>query len=448
MAKRSALGPFLGVVCALAVTVRAAGAVRVCRSAGADVLADNTGVTPVSQAFQKCVSDPSVTLIDLPPGNYLVDTPIRINNRSDLTIRTYGLSANTKNCQQLPAGACARFVASADAAACINDPMHKCGGVDVQGGMVQANNVKRVKFEHLIFDGNRANRQGSQVKLLCAGGTNRYGFNSRMVCEAATQADHCEYVYNYTENALCGTGLEFGGKYGRIQGNAAFNNGVHLHGLWADGLTISHDDGGIISDNHLYNNTDVGLIVGSAATTADGVAAKIQSNWIEQNNMFAFAGLMLGNFCEAGGATFQKGDYTGASIRLNTINCHAFWCGFGINLGADPWIADTKECTNVFGGTITQNSINGARVLLNFGGAGTRVAKVTAQQNTLTNPPTMAMSVAGPNTTSACQAVKNVLMNLPNNNPPIANDDPCGNFAVVDAIPASAECFKNCFAGQ
>jgi hypothetical protein len=406
-------------------------AVKICRAGGVDIYADNTGGSPVSAAFQTCIDDTSVTALNLEPGTYLVDAPIVVWRA--FTIRTNGLAGDNRNCQQLPNGWCATLLASPSPTACINNPAYCIPGNTSSGGLLQALGTRRAIFDHLIIDGNRANRQNTQAKTNCQNGTNVYGFNMRFQnCDGTSSADRCELTYSFIRNALCGTGVEWSGNYGRIQGNAAFNNGVPTTNLWADGITVLRNNNGIVNDNHTYNNTDVAMIFGEARNT------QIQSNWIEQNGVYAFAALMLGNFSETGAAQHPSGDYTNALIRYNTIDCYGFWCGFGLNLGPDPWSPLGINYPNIYGGTVTQNDINGARVLINFGGAGTSTTAITVTNNTLTGAPTIAMPLRPG---SGCYTSPNVLQNLPNNN----TNGSCGNWAVADPIATSYNCLKQCW---
>jgi hypothetical protein len=420
----------------------AAGAdVRICTlSNGAVVTADNSGQRPVSAFFQACIGDLSVKVIDLQPGTYLVDAPIVVD-RSQLTIRTAGLAGDIRNCQQLPAGSCAKFLASPSNGHCINNPYFCNGRPSNKEGMLQARSpvgtiIHSVVFDHLILDGNRDNRQATNAKQSCMAGLNRFGFNSRMAeCGDGDPNRKCQFTYNFTRRALCGTGLEFGGRHGRIQGNAAFDNGVHEANLWADGLTIAHNDYGIVNDNHLYNNTDVGLIVGGMKY------GFIQSNWIQQKyGVLAFAGMMLGNFAEANATQHQPGDYTGTYIRYNTIQCFGFNCGIGLNMGPDPWVADNRD--NIRGGTVTQNHISDAVVQINFGGAGEPATRTKVTNNTLSGAPTTDYKPLLPG--SPCRARSGALQNLPNNN----TSGVCGNFADADPVATSYECFQACWSTE
>ena len=448
----------LFLVSALAALDAGAG-VPICFSGGHYVYADNTGASPVSGVFQQCVNDLTVRDMELKPGIYQIDAAIQIRLRtinSPLIIRTTQLAGSIKNCQQLGDAACAVFIASKNPDACINKPAN-CKGMLPQFGLLQVDASTNVILDHIVIDGNRDNRLSTIAKDDCVNKNDptlhRFGFNSHMACKAtSTSGERCEFTFNYTRNALCGTGLEFAGAWGRVQGNAAFKNGVHESLLWADGLTVVRADHCTVNDNHTYNNSDVGLIIGSCP------AGTISSNWIEQKGVYAFAGLMLGNFCEGSKPgmtdTCQPGDYAGTTVKANTIQCNGGWCGFGINFGPDPWILKTDDKPNIKGGKITQNNISGARVLANFGGAGTNIAAPNPtclsdpattytcfQGNTLTGPPSTDTNVA---TSPNCVAKANVLINLYNNK----HADPCGNYADTDVTSMSVQCFKACFADQ
>jgi hypothetical protein len=419
-----------------------AASVRLCRlRTGVDVYADNAGGAPASEAFQRCIDDTTVTALNLEPGTYLANAPIVVWRR--FRIGTAGLAGDTRNCQQLPAGWCARLLASSDPAACINDSAACAYGRVSSGGVLQSLEATGVVFDHLIIDGNRAARRNTKAWDKCVlpppNGGNAFGFNAKVdECQGspdpAANRPRCEFTYNLTQNALCGTGLQWNGDYGRVQGNAAYNNGVHniYERRWADGLTILRNNGGIISDNHIVNSTDVGLIVGA------GNGAKIQSNWIEQPGTYAFAAMMLGNFKESG-TTGQTGDFRNALIRYNTINCFARNCGIGLNLGPDPWTPPGINYENIYGGTITQNSFNGARLAVNFGGAGKYGIPVTSTNNTYINvsPYPIHLHPSG----SGCVIPGGVVQNLPNN----YSEGECGNYAVVDPVATSQICLKGCW---
>jgi len=446
MTKARLLVPALAL---LSLAANANAAVKICRAQGVDIFVDNGGTTPVSDGFNKCVRDLTVTEINLPPGLYRVDKPIIVKDRNDpaqrLTIRTAGLAGNIRNCQQLGDAACAVFFATEAADACLNNPTFAiCRDSLVQdgGGLLQARSSKRIIFDHLVIDGNHAARTGTASAVTyCQNKTQnipdqaRWGFNAQMVdCGGTTLEERCEFTYNNTREALCGTGLRWKGDFGRVQGNAAIANGEHTPLLWADGLTIHTNNNGKVNDNHLVNNTDVGLIFGAAMNT------EIRSNWIQQNGVYAFAALMLGNFAEADPVNHPSGNYTGATVKYNTIQCYSFSCGFGINFGPDPWTKPAQgDLPNVTGGTVTQNTISGARVLINFGGYGVgRLNAPVVTGNTLTKP-AMGKPVAD---NSTCVAMANVVANLPSNE---TRGQECDNWVVTDLAPTSSKCFKNCF---
>ncbi|HJW96078.1 MAG TPA: hypothetical protein VJ901_20890 [Thermoanaerobaculia bacterium] len=420
-------------VCLAVLALPAAAAVRICHSINSDVMADNTGATPAATAFNTCIADPLVTSIDLPPGTYLIEHQVIVKamtGRTSFTIRTAGLAGNTKNCEQLGAAACATLFASAEPTACINQK--SCGNVPADGGgFLQSIGAKHVIFDHLILDGNARNRTYLPEMLKhCKGGNGIkneqfWGFNSRMVgCFASPNGDRCEFTYNFTHDAVCSASLQFEGSYGRVQGNAVFANGIHQRYLWADGISIPANDNGIVNDNHLVDNTDVALIIGS------GVNTHIQSNWIQQRQRYVFAALMLGNFRE-GGDTTRSGNYNGAMIDHNTIQC-ANLCAFGINFGPDPWLATAQD--NVFGGMVNANSIDGAKVAINFGGAN----NINVTNNTLTHAPLNATNL-GSNGQSPCATNAGALVNLPNSGICINSI----NYPGANEALCFMDCWKN-----
>lgn len=425
-----------------------AATVRLCRHGnGTYEYADNANAAPASEQFQRCIDDTAVAGLNLEPGTYQVDAPIVVWRK--FTIGTAGLAGDTRGCQQLPGSWCARLLASASQTACVNDSSKCIPGRVSSGGLLQAIGAPNVVFDHLIIDGNRAARYGTPSWTNCAIHTrtfegNVYGFNAKVDNCGGTPATRCEFTYNLTQNALCGTGLQWRGDYGRVQGNAAYNNGISdpNQQRWSDGMTILSNNGGIISDNHIVNSTDVGLIFGAAR------GATIQSNWIEQPNssVFAFAAMMLGNFKEGGG-TGQTGDYRDVLVRYNTINCYTLNCGIGLNLGPDPWSPVGVDYENIYSGSInrtpmiSQNSINGARMAVNFGGAGKSGLPVTVTNNTLTGAPSGSTPLYPLPIGSRCVNPGGFVQNLPNNN----HEGECGNYGIADPVPTSALCFKACW---
>lgn len=421
----------------VAAALPGAAAVRICHRSDGDVTADNTGATPVAAAFNRCIADGSVTSIDLPPGTYLIEHAVVIRAlpaRASFAIRTAGLAGNIKNCEQLGAASCATLLASADPTACINAAT-ACGTDPKDGGgFLQAIGAKHVIFDHLILDGNARNRTYIPAMKNHCLHTNPaimneqyWGFNSRITaCDGTGTGDRCEFTYNFTHDAVCSAALQFEGNHGRIQGNAVFANGIHQRGLWADGLSVPRINNGIVSDNHLVDNTDVALILG------EGNGAYIQGNWIQQRQRYVFAAMMFGNFRE-GGDTTRTGDYTGAHIDHNTIQC-SNQCAFGINFGPDPWVATAQD--NVFGGMVNANSIDGAKVAINFGGAD----NINVTNNTLTNPPATNANL-GSNGQSPCVTNAGALVNLTKSLLICVN-------SITYSGATEAKCFMDCWKNE
>jgi len=115
-------------------------------------------------------------------------------------------------------------------------------------------------------------------------------------------------------------GLLWSGNFGRIQGNAVFNNGVHTPQLWpTDHLNRNTTDRERQSLRQQHRRR---------AHLRRSPQHEIQSNWIEQNNgVTPSRRLMLGNFAETGNRCIARRLHR-AMVSSNTIQCPGFWCGF------------------------------------------------------------------------------------------------------------------------
>ena len=183
-----------------------------------------------------------------------------------------------------------------------------------------------------------------------------------------------------SRNALCGTGMVWSGGLATIQRSEFRGNGIAgTSGLWADGLTLVYAPQSTVSSNRFVDNSDVALILGY------GVNSQVEHNVIIQRAQSSFAGLMLHNFHSDD--LSMRGDFRGAVIANNTIDCGAQLCTFGIQLGPRPW-DDTR---NIVGGTVTANDVIGAKVGINVDGAGSRAAPTAVYANDVTNTPAAAV---------------------------------------------------------
>jgi hypothetical protein len=74
-----------------------------------------------------------------------------------------------------------------------------------------------------------------------------------------------------------------------------------------------------------------------------------------------------------------SGNFIGTVVRNNTIDCGDALCDFGMVLGPHAWYLSA----NIQGGTVTGNSIVGARIQINAEGAGTAANPLVASGNIL-----------------------------------------------------------------
>jgi hypothetical protein len=325
----------------------------------AGVTADAGGVTPASAAIQSCIDQtPAGGTLELPPGNYRMNSAIHLDK--PITLRTLGVDPGAPTCLGGPA--CAALVADEN--------------LLTERGFVRIGTTSAVTVEHLVLDGNRGARLGSAAAAQCVGGNNGPGFNA-----STADCTGCALRKIASVRALCGTGMEWRGDSAVFSGNTFGDNGSHQdQNLWSDGLTILHSDGVVVEGNLFHDNSDVDLILGGARNAA------ISNNTIIQAKQASFAGLMLDNF---NGAT--PGDFTGATVAGNTIDCGALLCDFGLELGPHAWYPSP----NIVGGAVMGNSIAGGKFNINAQGAGTPAAPTVVHDNVIGPSPASATFLCG-----------------------------------------------------
>ena len=74
-----------------------------------------------------------------------------------------------------------------------------------------------------------------------------------------------------------------------------------------------------------------------------------------------------------------QGNFTGTVFRDNSVDCGNGRCHYGIEVGPRPYYVSA----NVFGGTITANTVTGAGILINVDGGGTAADPVVVVSNSL-----------------------------------------------------------------
>ena len=312
----------------------------------------------VSDDLQSCIDHaPPYSAIEIPEGVYILDRQVVVSTPH--TIRTAGSADGSVGCARADAQPhCAVLIASNTFAD--------------NNGLLLVWSTSDVHLEHIVVDGNNISRLSSPSAVFCVNGFNTYGFNASVIDCVGCSLDDV-----VSRNALCGTGMVWSGGKATIQRSEFRGNGIAAtYGLWADGLTLVYAPESTVHSNRFVDNSDVALILGY------GVNSHVQDNTIIQRGQPSFAGLMLHNF-HSDDLSF-RGDFRGAVIANNTIDCGNQLCVFGIQLGPRPW-DDTR---NIVGGTIIDNDVIGAKVGINADGAGSRAAPTTVYANAVTNTPT------------------------------------------------------------
>jgi hypothetical protein len=318
---------------------------------------DRTDVSSVADALQACIDKaPPYSAIEIPPGVYALDRQLVI--ASPVTIRTADSAGGSITC--------ARSTEQEHCAILLASPQFAD-----DNGLLFVGSTADVKLEHLVIDGNHSARMSSTAATFCLNGFNTFGFNAAVI-----DCAHCALDDVLSTNALCGTGMLWSGTDATIERSEFRGNGSAAHaGLWADGLTLVYAPDSTIVDNRFVDNSDVALILGF------GPRARVEGNVITQRGQASFAGLMLHNF-HSDDLHF-RGDFRGALIDNNTIDCGVQLCVFGIQIGPRPW-DDTR---NIVGGEVFANTVTGAKVGINVDGAGSRMAPTAVYANAVTHVP-------------------------------------------------------------
>jgi hypothetical protein len=286
-------------------------------------------------ALRACLdATPADGIVTLPPGRYLVETPIRIARA--VTLRTSNTVANAPPCFE-------------DEKRCAS--LHLAIRPDVGAGAVMPLEIdsNNVHLDRLIIEGAKlsdpaltAQRCVSDKEKPMAGGL-RINGNENSITRSIFRNFGCYTAVEY------GNGIDV-----VIKKNLFTSNGIHniqLH--WADGLTIHSGNRFEVTGNHFRDNTDVQLIFGSC------INCIVKSNRFSHSDKAdggSFAELMLHAWPNA-----TSGDFTGTHVTDNDIDCGSRQrCGFGIMIGSAPWYD-----APVFGGSVKYNRVRNAMLALN-----------------------------------------------------------------------------------
>ncbi len=316
--------------------------------------ADTRGPNAVADAIQDCIDHaPPYSSVEIPPGRYVLHRQLVI--ASPLTLRTSDTTGAGSSCT-LDESRCAVFVAGPDL-------------ID-QWGPLLVWSTNGVALEHIVLDGNRDARATSAAARWCLRGDNTYGFNATVLDCAGCSMDDV-----VSQHALCGSGMVWTGGSATIQRSAFRANGNAATSMWSDGLTLIYGPGAVVTSNQFVDNSDVAFIIGY------GVNSRIEKNVVVQQAQPAFAGIMLHNFGPAD--LRQAGDFRGAMVQNNVVDCGPQLCVFGIQVGPNPW----NSTLIVIGGDIHGNEVRGAKVGINVDGGGVPAAPVVVHDNLISAVP-------------------------------------------------------------
>lgn len=326
-----------------------------------NVTADIGGGVSARQAVATCIANTAPGgVLDLPGGVYRIDGELSIDK--PITIRTAGTAVGSPDCWDHDSPACAVLRADDNLAAA--------------RGFFYVRAASGVHLDRIVLDGNRGARLASAAAATCAAGNNGAGFNAH-----SDNCSGCSFARGMSARALCGTGWEWTGNLATIERNVFYQNGDHnTNMMWSDGLTLLGSDGATVRANRFVDNSDIDFISGGAAN------ATFEGNYVHHVLQGSFGGLMLDNF---NGGT--SGNFALAQVKANAIDCGPQLCDFGIELGPHPWYLSA----NIQGGTVTGNSVSGAKIQINAEGAGTAGQPIAVSGNVLGPSPASAVFGCG-----------------------------------------------------
>jgi hypothetical protein len=203
------------------------------------VTVDPSGVEESSAQFQQCVDATAAGgVLSVPAGTYNIGTTIQLDH--PVTITTAG-TAGSSGCLSSGGPSCAVLRAGEALAAYI---------LDMKGS--------RVVIDHMVIDGNRANRLSGPASQACASGNNQPGININV-----GGCIGCAFISSGSINAVCGSGQQWVGAECTLTDNLIADNGDHYtKNMWSDGLTLLDGDGCSVTGNSFSGNSDVNLILG------------------------------------------------------------------------------------------------------------------------------------------------------------------------------------------
>jgi hypothetical protein len=310
--------------------------------------ADNSGTVDAAPAINRCFSRRSD--VQLPYGTYLIDSQLKGNG-----VRIEARDHHGDTCLM-------------DSSPC---PVLRAGpNLNAMGGML----VGRADLYNVVFDGNRAARQG--LVSQCAA-TPAIGYNILMLAAAGAggfQMQGCAVI-----NAVCGAGLYaqiVGGLFsgGQIQSSLFRGNGFHDEATksWANGLhSGSYTNGFQAQQNYYTDNTDSHVAIDEPTS---GIEIEESTHVVQSNRIFAGirSSWPVNKTIDYGAITPTAEELAslptpnwGNSYQQNTIVGNGM-SYFGIQIGGRPWLSNSPLVNMQQGLQIEENTLRGHVVGINI----------------------------------------------------------------------------------
>jgi hypothetical protein len=287
-----------------------------------------------TKELQNCVNNSVGKKIELEPGSYKLSATVLI--KGPITILPKNKLVSDLPCLGEGDSQCLTFYSDYNVQAAAG----RKGLLHLEGD--------KIFMSHIIVDGRRAQRVGSDNYNKCKSGDNGSALN------VSVEATNSMVINSVFKDVLCGSAFEVHAQTSSLtfSNNKILSNGSHYEDrLWSDGLTVHDTKDSVFTDNTFVDNTDVQMIFGGCANCK--IARNHFSHEMGNTAGASFAELMIYSWAST------SGNYTGTTVADNVIDCGVDRnCAYGILVGGDSW----NDAPRVFGGNLIRNNIKRAMI--------------------------------------------------------------------------------------
>jgi hypothetical protein len=162
---------------------------------------------------------------------------------------------------------------------------------------------------------------------------------------------------------------------GAVVENNEFGPAGQSDGTWADGISLACSNS-VVRNNVIADATDGGIVIFAAPGSV------IENNVIRADTRVLLGGINMVDYPVYGG------DYTNTRVRNNVIDAAGAVIRIGIGMGWRVWVCfdpNSPEDPTIFGGVVTNNTLQGDHMQYGFAVDGVRDWTVTGNVDLATH---------------------------------------------------------------